>query len=473
MRIGMAVLAVGVCFWVGCGEPEEDVSPPDRAALAVGGVVEPISPGPIATLPPPPIVNGTLTTTPNWVVEISFAGTFCSGWAINEHWVLTASHCVEGQMNGSSVTVFRASGLGTQQQIYSGPASFFPHPDHPAQNATHDVGLVLLQSFGLRIDLTGQAKMYSDTRRPWADSSLPRDFDAVGWGLSTPDPNDSTGCLGSGGQLRVGGGMTVDVSGAATHFVTSAIGFQFPCSGDSGTPWLLTRGSATDGFTDMGFAVHSGRRGSPKKAQAATIDDNRSFIESTMLAGAGMRRYGEWCHDVSLGSFNFRQCDELSRGWGRLIVPAGCIEASGATPGSAVRLAACLPESAPQIWSFVPSGEIKSLLGPNLCLDAPSAASGAALQVSVCNNSVTQRFGNTARGEIRSGLDFNQCVSGFDDRPVLTMGFAARSAPPGSAPPAATASTARIVGVGDTIFGARRLAVSICNQSANQAWAWN
>lgn len=473
MRKGL-VTVMGVCLGIGCAAPDDGVDS-ERAALAVGGVLEPPDPvEPVApTLPPPPIVNGNLTTTPNWVVRIDLPGGMCSGWAINEHWILTASHCVEGLANGASVTVSRAFALGANQQIYSGPAAFFPHPEHQPHNATHDVGLVQLLSFGLRIDLTGQAKMYSDTRRPWADSSLPRGFHSVGWGLSTPDPNDSTGCLGGGGQLRDGTGMIVDVSSATTHFVTSAIGFQFPCSGDSGTPWLLVRGG-----TDMGFAVHSGRRGSPIKAQAATIDDNRSFIEGTIQAGDGMRKYGEWCHDSIEGGFNFRMCEQLSRGWGKLIVPDGCIEAAGATPGSAVRLAACQVEYFPQIWSFLPSGEIRNAQAPNLCLDAPSAANGATLVLSACNGSVTQRFGNTVRGEIRSGLDFNQCVTGFLDRPVLTQ--ATFTAAPSTATTTTTTTTtttslttARIF-PGDVFFGTRKLVMSTCNALvAGQAWTWH
>lgn len=488
MKLQTTMLAVGICCGIGCAGPgPADDSPATQAlrAAGAGGVPVDDSGGISVATPPPPIVNGTLTATPNWVVEINFGGEFCSGWAINEHWILTAAHCLDGLVSGASVNVFRASGLGTRQNIYAGPASFFPHPSHTAHSAVHDVGLIMLQSFGLRIDLTGQAKMYSDTRRPWADSSISPAFHSSGWGLNTIDPNDSTNCIGSGEVLRAGSsGMNVDVTGAGSQFVSSVIGFQFDCSGDSGTPWMLSRGGADD----LGFAVHSGRRGSPIKAQAATIDDNRSWIESTILADAGSRAYGEWCHESDAGGFRFRQCDQLDRGWGELAVPAGCLQASAATPGSAVNLGVCTPESHPQIWSFFPSGEVKSLLDLSLCLDVASTATGAGVRVNSCNNGLNQRFGHTARGELRTGGDFNQCVSGFYDLvsiPIGTVGTAAVAAEKVGNPAASALALdplARTPATDDDAVKTEALVrfpfpttvqVQPCNNAASQAWNWH
>jgi len=348
--------------------------------------------------------NGTTTTNPNWVVSIGG----CSGWVVNEHWILTAQHCVAGKTNGSVVNVRRASSAGVSQQIYSGPANFYAHPDR--SGATHDVGLVQLLSYGLRVDLTGQAKMYSDTRKPWSDSSLSRTMYAAGWGWELPDPNNSTNCLSDGSsELRIGS-TTLETS-SNTHYASATLGYQFPCDGDSGSPWLLYRGSPSADY--LGFAVHSRRDGSPRKARGALLDDNRTWIESTIQAGANARPYGEWCHTESQGGYAYRRCDQLWRGWGTMVGLGGkCMRASGTTAGSPVLLATCNQTDTQQVWTKLPSGELKSLVGggTSLCLEANGVANGTAARLATCNGSVAQRFGITAKGELRSGLDWNNCI---------------------------------------------------------------
>jgi hypothetical protein len=331
-------------------------------------------------------------------------------------------------VNGEVITVSRADRIASLQQIYNAPGRYFRHPLFNDSTA-HDVGVVHLENAGLRIDLTGIARMYSDTRRPWADASLPRAISAAGWGFATPDPNDPTGCTGGGGALRTTNTMTVDVSSATTSVVTSPIGATFPCSGDSGAPWLLRRGDDTAGFALMGFAIHSRRTGSPKKGQAAPLDDNRTFIEDTVRSLNSTDVYGTSCHEHSLGGFRFRDCEQTGRGWGQLkaLGIGSCMLATGATPGSPVTLATCNQTVNAQVWGLFPSGEIKSLLGTNLCLEAPSAINGTALRVATCNNSGTQRFGNGAQGQLTLGFAFSQCVTAMPDLVIATSN--ARIAP--------------------------------------------
>jgi hypothetical protein len=155
-----------------------------------------------------------------------------------------------------------------------------------------------------------------------------RMISAAGWGFATPDPSNPTSCTGGGGALRRTDQMLVDVSSATTSMVTSPIGAQFPCTGDSGAPWLLHRGDADSGFDFMGFAVHSRRAGSPTRGQAAPLDDNRSFIEGTITSVGTSERYGAYCYEQSLGGFKFRRCDQIGRGWGQLRAQGKCLQAS-------------------------------------------------------------------------------------------------------------------------------------------------
>jgi hypothetical protein len=350
------------------------------------------------------IKNGTLTTDPNWVVSIGG----CTAWVVNEHWLLTAAHCVKTRTNGSTVVVQRASGLGTAQVVYSGPANYFAHPDY-ASTATHDVGLVQLLSYGIRLDLTGQAKMYSDAKKPWSDATQPRGMIAAGWGWELPDPNDATRCRSDGSAELRRGSTSLEVS-SNTHYASATLGAQFPCDGDSGSPWLLSRGTTPE---LIGFAVHSRRDGSPRKARGALLDDNRTWIESTIQAGASGRPYGEWCHTLTPFGTSYRKCEQLFRGWGTLVGLAGkCMRASGTTAGSPVLLSTCNQSDSAQVWTKLPSGEIKSLLGggTSLCLEANGVANGTPARLATCNGSLAQRFGITAIGELRSGLDWNNCI---------------------------------------------------------------
>jgi hypothetical protein len=415
----------------GCGAAGEDVAPQVAAEdelMARAPIDAPID-AVIAdpAIPPPPIVNGTLMTEPNWVVSLGFNSTFCSAWVMNEHWLLTAAHCLKSVVNGQVVTVTRANAPGGRETIYTGPARFFMHPEFN-DTAAHDVGVIHLDNAGLRIDLTGVAKMYSDTRRPWASSSLPRDISAVGWGFVTQDPNNSTSCLPSSSLLRTTTSMTVDVSSATTPFVTSPIGSTFPCSGDSGTPWLLLRGDNSAGFAQMGFAVHSRRRGSPVKAQAPTIDDNRAFIEDTVRSLNSTDVYGTGCSEKSLGGFRFRTCEQTGRGWGQLKSSLGtCMQATGSASGSSVTLATCNQTVNAQVWGLFPSGEIKNLLNTSNCLEAPSSISGTAMRVATCNKGAAQRFGNGPQGQLTLGTAFNQCVTAMSD--PVNAPLSARTAP--------------------------------------------
>ena len=402
------------------GEQEEGLAAGERARSRTGATtVSPVVP------PPPPVVNGTFTTAPNWVVQIQAGGCSCSGWAVNEHWILTSGHCFIGTgqcpaVDGDQLTVLRATGLGASMVVYQAPASFIRHPSF-AGNAAHDAQLIRLWSHGLPIEVMGQAKMYSDSRKPWKDLSLPRSFFSVGWGRSVINPNDATDCIAGGvNAMRSGGPLTLDsTSTDVPTFVTSPIGTQFPCSGDSGSPWLLPRGSEM-----LGIAIHSRRAGSPRKAQGTTIADNLSWIESTLAANTSANKYGQWRHDGTAGDqasgfYRYRQCEELWRGWGQLKRDNVCIQANGATAGSTLSAATCGVSTsiATQAFALVPSGAILSLAAPGFCLEASSAADLAPMRVAPCNGSLNQRFGNGPGSTIRLGLDWNRCVASVRNDP--------------------------------------------------------
>jgi hypothetical protein len=404
------------------------------------------------------------------------SATSCSAWVINEHWLLTAGHCVERSTNGEVVDVGRADRIASVEPSLSSPAAYFIHPGAVKGTTPHDVALIHLLNQGFHADRTGVAKMYSDTRRPWADASLPRGISAAGWGFATPDPNDPTGCTGGGGALRRTDTMTVDVSSTTTSIVTSPIGAQFPCTGDSGAPWLLQRGDAS-GSDFLGFAVHSRRDGSPKKGQAAPLDDNRAWIESTIVSVAATERYGAYCYDSDVAGFRYRRCDQISRGWGQLRALGKCLQANSATPGSAVSMVACNQSLMAQVWSLIPTGEIRNALAPDLCLETPTVASGGIPRVASCDNASLQRFGNGAQGELRLGNAFDLCVTAVDTSLVATTNTAviARSAP--STLVTATMATVLTTAVAFSapvggIFTAPRVEVLSCTGGNGRSWQW-
>jgi hypothetical protein len=187
------------------------------------------------------LTGGAFSTVPSWVVGVTFDDGFCSASVLSEHVLLTAAHCVTGL--GGNITVQRASGLGLSQTIYTGQASFVKHPNYEAGillDPEDDFALVLLKQGAINLSLTGRAKLYSDGNPLWT-LPVPQGMTFAGWGMT--GAAGAVFCSGTGGFLMLANpGTVLRPAGAGQKDMTAPLGPIHICPGDSGSPWLFSRG---------------------------------------------------------------------------------------------------------------------------------------------------------------------------------------------------------------------------------------
>jgi hypothetical protein len=361
-------------------------------------------------------------TDPPWVVKVLYPvgnkNQECTGSVLNERWILTSAHCLQG--SGSSGFWVYSS----VEQTSPGRARFYRHPEYDEDETAHDVGLVYLQQKPIDISSTRQAKLFTDSRRPWRDDSEPDEFAMSAWGLGS-DPGGTNSCDDGTEWTHRQATFVVDCDSDSDHATASSNLYTHGCPRDSGAPWMLRRGSTASGSEFMLFAVYKGQSSVTHPfnsyfvtvtEHAALLETNLAWIRSTL---ASVGRSTPYRHDwrvLSLGGWTYQQCDLTSRGWAELVgLEDMCMTVMGTTSGSPVQLRTC-SKSLSQGWSLLPSGMIRSQVNPLLCLDG--LYDNGHMRVTTCTTSGSSaRFNLTTEPYLRFSVNWNRCV---DAPPAFT-----------------------------------------------------
>jgi len=215
------------------------------------------------------IINGSACTVGNSpVVEVLVLDSFgsplgsCSGTALTARAVLTAAHCFLDNPGGAQII----TGVGTFTA-----SSFHVHPGYSsgfrATDEENDIAIVLL---GQDLPTRTVALLGSN------DLTAGETGIIAGYGL---DEN------GGAGTLRAG---NITLNQATAHSVVALFNGSGSntCSGDSGGPFLVKRGSTwvIAGVTSNGLLVNCGA-GDESRFANTTHPDNLSFIRS-LVPGA-------------------------------------------------------------------------------------------------------------------------------------------------------------------------------------------
>ncbi|TRY71518.1 hypothetical protein TCAL_00224 [Tigriopus californicus] len=198
-------------------------------------------------------IVGGAETNPNqfpWVSALNCVNTFfCTSSIVNENWILTAAHCVDGCNNGWDVTVGvhdLSRPESTAQTIHAPASNGMTHPLWDAALIINDIALVRLP----------EAIEFSDVVRPSCmvdsgdigDDLVGQETTCTGWGKLSDSPFEGRAdkmhfvrgrkiitneeCAGTYGSTITDGHVCIDTSDG-----------KGVCSGDSGGPLNLQTAS--------------------------------------------------------------------------------------------------------------------------------------------------------------------------------------------------------------------------------------
>lgn len=146
-----------------------------------------------AVVPPPPIVNGEVTTDypEDVLIYITGGGAYgasCTGSVVNEDWVLAASHCINKGDLGfepTEVDVYVGSNSSTDLDQGVQADEWYKNPDYNGRDGYNDVSMIHLSRSFHDVPLMPVNK--DSVRYSWMGETVR----LVGWGASSDNDSGS------------------------------------------------------------------------------------------------------------------------------------------------------------------------------------------------------------------------------------------------------------------------------------------